>query len=340
MGSSGSSMRVDKKPGSSAGAGAGLGVGAGLGAGAGADASAAGADAAGSAATAVSAGVLAAASGAEAGAAGAAGVVGVAGTAGVCTATPAGALAAPAAAGAALLPAAADAALSLFRSVMFLDNSAIRVAASLACLSLATCSSAAFWPLTEPLDRVSLSGAAVAGFLSSTRVWTLPEAERWAAATSVEGAAPASLRRKSLKSRAWAARICRASGAGVDCAAAWSGICSTAPALRRLTLPWMNASGLARIMATSIWSSDTPAGLYALARRPAVSPACTVTPSAGAGRGGAARGAAGAAAGSLARAVAAGRVAGTWGAAGAEIWGAAVTAGAARRMLGGSNSMV
>ena len=223
---------------------------------------------------------------------------------------------------------------------MFLDNSAIRVAASLACLSLATCSSAAFWPLTEPLDSVSLSGAAVAGFLSSTRVWTLPEAERWAAATSVDGAAPASLRRKSLKSRAWAARICRASGAGVDCAAAWSGICSTAPALRRLTLPWMNASGLARIMATSIWSSDTPAGLYALARRPAVSPACTVTPSAGAGRGGAARGAAGAAAGSLARAVAAGRVAGTWGAAGAEIWGAAVTAGAARRMLGGSNSMV
>ena len=48
----------------------------------------------------------------------------------------------------------------------------------------------------------------------------------------------------------------------------------------------------------------------------------------------------GLAAGSLARAVAAGRVAGTWGAAGAEIWGAAVTAGAARRMLGGSNSMV
>ena len=241
MGSSGSSMRVDRKPGSSTGAGAGLGVGAGLGAGAGADASAAGADAAGSAATAVSAGVLAATSGAEAGAeagaAGAAGAVGVAGTAGVCTATPAGALAAPAAAGAALLPAAADAALSLFRSVMFLDNSAIRVAASLACLSLATCSSAAFWPLTEPLDSVSLSGAAVAGFLSSTRVWTLPEAERWAAATSVDGAAPASLRRKSLKSRAWAARICRASGAGVDCAAAWSGICSTAPARRRFTLP-------------------------------------------------------------------------------------------------------
>ena len=227
-------MRPDRKLGSSTGAGAGAGIRTGA---AGADATGAGAEAgseAASAGTATSAGALAGDTGADAGVSGAAGAVGVAGTAGACTATPAGALAPPAGAA---LPAAADAAPSLFRSVMFLDSSAIRVAASLACLSLASWSSAAFWPFTEPLDSVSLSGAVVAGFLSSTRVCTVPDAERSAAATAVVGAAPASLRRNSLKSLAWAARIWRASGAGVACAATSSGICSTAPALRRLTLP-------------------------------------------------------------------------------------------------------
>ena len=258
MGSNGSSVRPARKPGSSTGAGAGAGAGLGAGATTGAGASVAGAEAA-SAGMATSEGVLAAAAAPDAAASGAAGAVGVAGMAGVCTVTPAaGALAEPAGAA---LPVAAEAAPSLFRSLMFLESSAIRLAASSACLSLATCSSAAFCPFMEPLDSVSLSGAAVAGFLSSTRVCTAPEAERCAAATSVAGAAPASLRRNSLKSRAWATRIWRACGAGVASAAAWSGICKTAPAFRRLTLPCTKASGLARIMATSIWSSETPAGL-------------------------------------------------------------------------------
>ncbi len=237
--------------GGAAGAGGGAGTSAGVDAGADA-ASAAGGASAGALATGAGAGAAGAAT------AGVSGATGVAGTTGLFTATPAAALAEGA--GVVPAPAAADAAPSLFRSVMFLDNSAIRVAASPACLSLATFSSAAFCPCSDPFESVSLSGAAVAAFRSSTRVCTVPVAERWAAATSVEGAAPASLRRNSLKSRAWAARIWRASGAGVAWAAAWSGICSTAPALRRFTLPWMNASGLARIMATSIWSRETSAG--------------------------------------------------------------------------------
>ncbi len=175
--------------------------------------------------------------------------------AGVATATAPGAEA-----GAAGAPTGADAALILFSSSMFLDSSAMRADASLACLSLASWSSAAFWPVMAPLDRVSLSGAAVAGFLSSTRACTVPLAERSAAATSAVGAAAASLRRKALKSRLCAARTWRASPTGVANAVASSGICSTAPALTRLTLPWMKASGLARISATSIWSSDTLAG--------------------------------------------------------------------------------
>ena len=48
-----------------------------------------------------------------------------------------------------------------------------------------------------------------------------------------------------------------------------------APAFMRLMLPLMNACGLFRSMATNIWSSDAPAGLFELAMRPAVSPALT-----------------------------------------------------------------
>ena len=80
-----------------------------------------------------------------------------------------------------------------------------------------------------------------------------------------------------MKSRLWAATIWRASWAVV--AVAWSllGICTTLPARRRLTLPLTKAFGLARSMATSIWSSETPEGRWALASCPAVSPARTVT---------------------------------------------------------------
>ena len=77
---------------------------------------------------------------------------------------------------------------------MFLDSSAMRADASLACLSLANWSSAAFWPFTEPLDSVSLSGAVVAGLLSSTRVCTEPVAERSADATVVDGALSLTMR--------------------------------------------------------------------------------------------------------------------------------------------------
>jgi hypothetical protein len=45
--------------------------------------------------------------------------------------------------------------------------------------------------------------------------------------------------------------------------------------LIRLMFPLMNASGLVRSKATSIWSSETSVGLLAAAILPAVSPACT-----------------------------------------------------------------
>ena len=219
---------------------------------------------------------------------------------------------------------------------MFLDSSAIRALASLACLSFANWSSAAFWPLSEPFERVSLSGAAVAGLRSSTWACTLPLAERSAEATVALGAASANLRRKVLKSRLWAARIWRASVLDTDLAVASSGICSTEPARTRFTLPWMNASGLARIRATSIWSRETSAGRWAFAMRPAVSPGLTVTPSAGAGRDAAGARTAGAA--GVATRAGTGRCCAA--AAGTVIWGAAVAVGAALRNAGGSSSRV
>ena len=118
-----------------------------------------------------------------------------------------GADAAVAAGAAADAPVAADAALILFSSEILRDSSAMRAAFSLDCLSCASFSSAPLGLLMAPLDRVSLSGAACAGRLSSTWVCTLPLALRLCVATSAEGADAASLRRKSLKSRLWAATI-------------------------------------------------------------------------------------------------------------------------------------
>ncbi len=51
---------------------------------------------------------------------------------------------------------------------------------------------------------------------------------------------------------------------------------SFAPAFRRFMLLPANASGFWRNIATSIWSSDTPAGRFCEAILPSVSPALTV----------------------------------------------------------------
>ena len=171
------------------------------------------------------------------------------------------------------------AAFNLFRSAMFLDNSAMRLAAALASLSLAIFSSLAEagLPRTWPLERVSLSGAAPAGVRSSTLACTLPPAWRSAPSICVAGALPASFRRKALKSLLWARMVWLASLAEIALAACAPGISSRAPDLTRLTLPPMKASGLLRSSATSIWSSDTPAGLFCAAILPAVSPLFTVS---------------------------------------------------------------
>ncbi len=120
--------------------------------------------------------------------------------------------------------------------------------------------------------------------------------------------------------------IWRASLAGTALAAASAGMSSTAPALMRLTLFPMKALGLERSMATSIWSSDTLAGRWSAASRPAVSPGWTrtwVSPlgsDAGAGSGVAGAGT--------------GRVAWAGGEAGAATGGC--TAGAAPTAAGGT----
>ncbi len=165
---------------------------------------------------------------------------------------------------------------SLLSSLMFLDNSAARAAASLAPRSLANRSSADLsW--IAPFDSVSLSGAVVAGFLSSTFVCTLPLAFRSTATTCALGAMPASFLRKSLKSLLCATMIWFASSAELALACSAEGTFMTEPALTRLILPPTNASGLLRNSATSIWSSDTLAGLTLAAILLAVSPGLTVT---------------------------------------------------------------
>ena len=137
------------------------------------------------------------------------------------------------------------------RSLIFFDNSAARLAASLATCSLAIFSSAAL-DCAVPLERVNLSGVVAAGFLSSTLACSAPLTLRSAAATGTAGAFAASLPRKSLKSRLCAITVVDAS-AGVM-ARAWSspGIVRTAPAFKRFRFSLANASGLARSSATSI----------------------------------------------------------------------------------------
>lgn len=239
----------------------------------------------------------AAAAGAEAGLAALAGAAADAGLAAEAAATGAAAGAAGAAADAGLTALAAPTGSAIaglaalappvtgalavprrFRSAMFLFSSATREAASLAARSRAILSSTAgALPCTAPLDRVSLSGVAAPGFFSSTLAWTLPDAWRSEVGVRDVGTPSASLRRNSLKSRLWATTVWRASSADTAVASSPVGTSSTEPALSLFTLPPMNASGLARSMATSIWSSEMFAGLFADAIRPAVSPACTVT---------------------------------------------------------------
>ena len=286
-------------------------------------------------------------------ASGAAGTVGAPGTA-----TPAAVLPA-AAAGAAAPPSAGLVAEAIWLSSdMLRCSSAVRDAWSSDCFCLARRSSAST-PLTAPLDRVSLSGAAVDGLRSSTWAWTLPDASRLAEATGAAGAALANWRRNWLKSRDWAATIWRASRGEVAWAVASSGTVSTAPERMRFTLPLMKTLGLVRSMATSIWSSETPAGRWVAAMRPAVSPTLMRTSEASDDAGGAAarsraagaarRWAAGAGRlSSVLPAAACGAACDGAGAArrgaaagsGAEAWAAAVTAGGSFCRVGGSSSRV
>ena len=221
---------------------------------------------------------------------------------------------------------------------MFLLISAARVVASLACRSFAITSSlsplAADAPpaaATAPLDSVNLSGAAAAGLRSSTLACTLPLAARLADGAAAVGAPSARRLRKSLKSLLCAVMTWRASPSFT--ALAWSavGSSSTAPDLRRFRLLLINASGLARSMATSIWSSDTPVGLLRAAIWLAVLPGFTVTvlPSLGA-LGVLATGFSGRGAGA-GRAVFAG---GALGGALGEALGVAATRGAVARLAG------
>jgi len=311
---------------------------AGAGAGAGAGVEAAGL--ATGAAAATGAGVAAA----DAGLPAAAGVPSGTGTPGLPAL--AAVAAAPAAGAAPGLP-------SLLSSAMFLFNSATRVALSCAARCCAILSSAPDLPAAPPLDSVSLSGALAVGFFSSTCAVILPADWRSAGAAFDVGTFSATRRRNSLKSRLCATSVCLASSGGTSAASCSVGSCKTEPLRTRLMLPPMNASGLARSIATSIWSSETAGGLFALAILPAVSPACTVTclpsPDGAAACEGAAAGA-----GEGAVAVAAGarepraRVAGPAGGSGAGVDERACGAGVAcaccgccgARSAGGSNNIV
>ena len=245
-------------------------------------------------------------------------------------------------------------ALTVLSSAMLRESSAKRVLAASSCFFRASSSSAFLRPCMAPLESVSLSGAVVLGRWSCTSVCTLPLAARPALATAALGAVLASLLRNWLKSRLCAAISCRASLAETAWACSLLGSCSTLPERRRFTLPSTKASGLCCSRATSIWSSETPAGRWAAARRPAVSPGRTVTvsllPASGAGV--AARGLrAGRGVGSVRVLAAEGAAtcacstftgARTGAAAGAalRLCAAVVTLGAGLRSAGGSNSRV
>ena len=145
--------------------------------------------------------------------------------------------------------------------------------------------------------------------------------------------------------------VLEASEGDIAAASSATGMSSTAPDFRRLTLPPMKAPGLLLSSATSIWSREILVGLFCPAILPAVSPALTVIfvssfPALGAGgvaagvdlgAGVAARGA------GCAMGVAGGCEVGLDGALGGDMMGAvgatASDVGACRR-LGGSNSMV
>ncbi len=215
------------------------------------------------------AGVAGAAASGEAGAA-----AGALGAAGVAATGAAGAGAAGAATGAGAGVAAA--ALAAFRSAMFLASSAARSLASLSARSLAILASSALL-VTDPLERVSLSGLVLAGFLSSTLACTVPLALRSAAATGATGVLLAMLRRRALKSLLWATNTLVASAAESALACSAEGTSSTAPLRSRFTSSLTNAAGLARSMATSIWSRETSADLVRWAILLAVSPSLTVT---------------------------------------------------------------
>ena len=160
---------------------------------------------------------------------------------------------------------------------MFFESSATRVDSASACRSLAIFSSAGDLLWTAPFESVSLSGVLALATLSSTLACNLPPAWRSAAATCAVGAPSASLRRKLLKSFACAVMVLVASAADVAPAVSSVGKSSSAPDFKRLMLPPMKASGLLFSSATSIWSSEMPAGLFWPAILLAVSPLLTVT---------------------------------------------------------------
>ena len=95
---------------------------------------------------------------------------------------------------------------------------------------------------------------------------------------------PASFLRNSLKSLLCAVTVCAASLLPMALACSVEGTVSNAPLLMRLMLPSINASGLARSNATSIWSRETLGCLTEAAILLAVSPVLTLIclPSAGA----------------------------------------------------------
>ena len=132
--------------------------------------------------------------------------------AGISTGTPDAGVRRPLAAAAA----AVEAALSLFKSLMFFDKSAIRDAELLACRSVAICCSTdvASLPGTASLESVNLSGTMLAGARSSTLVCSFPSACRPALTVTAVGTLPAKLRRNTLKLALCATMICVACAAG------------------------------------------------------------------------------------------------------------------------------
>ena len=191
---------------------------------------------------------------------------------------PAVAGAAAPAAGAVAPGAAARAACS--GRLMFLLSSATRVAASWAARLPGDLCLRRPRPCTAPLDSVQLVGRG-GGRPSCLR----PGPARWPAAWRLArrraggghafGQAAAEFVEVAAL-RHHASGVASPAGTALRLLARWARPARRRPC-SRLTLPPMKASGLARSIATSIWSSETLAGLLAAAILPAVSPACTVT---------------------------------------------------------------